>query len=315
MYIILLSVIISSCYQKNRYTEINLKNPIVTHSELIPSASGIEMADGRIYIVGDDSPWLYELGDKLNILNKSQLSNIDSIVNRRVPGNIKADFECIGKLSEKELLVLSSGSLKDRRDTAYLISLPDMEIKSRKNTRAIFERIKTIAKLPKENEINIEGLAITKTDIYMFHRGNVSQNIIIKVNKDHFTNWFIVGNEIPEIEIYKYDLPEYDGIASGFSGACISPDGEGILFTASMEDTSSETADGEILGSYIGYININELQEGKYIYSLLEKDNKPFQTKLEGICYYNIDGKTQIITVVDNDNGTSDIVKLQLLLE
>ena len=110
-----------------------------------------------------------------------------------------------------------------------------------------------------------------------------------------------------------FDLPVYENVPSGFSGACYYHDG--IIFTASMEDTSSEISDGEILGSYVGYIPLSDITQGKYISTLLTRNNKALSKKLEGVYAYEFRGKKQLITVIDNDDGTSDIITMEFSIK
>jgi len=93
------------------------------------------------------------------------------------------------------------------------------------------------------------------------------------------------------------------------------PDQSGLLFTASLEDTESELYDGAILGSFIGYIPLDRLQEGVSYSELLIENINPVTTKLESIVIKSKTGnKLAILTVSDNDDGSSDIFEMNVSL-
>lgn len=102
------------------------------------------------------------------------------------------------------------------------------------------------------------------------------------------------------------------------------PDKSGLIFTASMEDTNDEINDGKVLGSFIGTIPFSGLSDGKYTAALVKKNNQVLEKKIEGVAVKlisikselsDIAEKMQIITVCDNDNGTSDIITFDMYLK
>lgn len=319
--LIALAIITFSCCNTNDY-QISLSNVEVTHVNNISSASGIEFYNNNFYVIGDDNPWLYTLNQDLEIIDQKKISSIDTMVKGRIPKGLKADFECIGidKFGESiNLVIISSGSVNDSRDTAYIIDITNPDKRSSKNLRPLFENIKISAKLPLDNEINIEGITFYENHVYLFHRGNVSENFVAKISSTEFKNYFLQNSEIPDIEIYWFDLPVHNNIPSGFSGACIHPNKSGIIFTASMEDTKSEVDDGEVSGSYIGYIPISTIKKGNYSATLLTVEDKPLAKKIESVCVIQNDNKSiekknqlELVCVCDNDDGTSDIIKLMM---
>lgn len=290
------------------------------HLSDLPSASGIEYTNGITYLVGDDMRWLVSMDNDWKVTNKLALSSIDTLENNRTPWNVKADFESIScfKYDDRDyLLVLSSGSMVDTRDTAHLVQFADSMAFFKKNIRPLYEEIKSLAGIPDKNEINIEGLAISNTSAYLFHRGNVYENFIAEIQLDALMNYLLSGNDtVPAIKIHTIHLPTYNEIPSGLSGASILPDQSAILYTASLEDTDSELYDGEILGSFIGYIPLDKLQEGKSYASLLkDKNDLPINKKLESIVIKSkINNKLVVLSVSDNDDGSSDIFEMNIYL-
>jgi len=309
------SLLIISC---NTTTDPHLNLNILEHVyyENLSSASGVSVENGTIFLTGDDIPWLVELDNDLKVRKRIRLSGIDSIVNGRTPSTIKADYECMETFEDDGLiktLVLSSGSKVNSRDTAVLFTHGDSSNILKRNIRPIFEKIKTKAEMGDE-EINIEGLAIAGVKAYLFHRGNISGNFIAEMNKNDFLHYLQTGHYHDlSINIHRFDLPKLNGVPSGFSGACYLQNNHSLLFTASMEDTKSVTADGEVSGSYIGSIPIKSIEKAIYHSTLLKKEGKILAKKLEGICIKKAQGnEMDAITVCDNDDGTSDLFLIRI---
>jgi len=313
---VFLVLLLISC-NNIREKKITLSEPEILHLENLSSASGIGVHNSVYYIVGDDTPWLYSLNSNFDVSGKTQISGIDSLYNGRTPKDQKADFECADIISDNEgvyLFILSSGSMKISRDTAHIVGIESNNYLHSKSLRPLYEKIKLKAGLPTKNEINIEGIAFSKEHVYLLHRGNVSENIIIKINRSKFIKYIKSDSPIPQFEIYAFDLPIYQEVASGFSGACVLPDNTGLIFTASMEDTKDEINDGKVLGSFIGIIPFSGIEDGNYIATLVTDNGLPVEKKLEGVCIIsNTDNNNMVlVTVCDNDDGTSDIIKIKM---
>lgn len=284
----------------------------------LSSASGVESFKGKTFIVGDDSPWLFVLDENYGIIEKVRLSSIDTLVNNRTPKALKADFEAMAKLNidEKEhLFVISSGSSEIRRDTAYLVSLEPGENIKKRNLRPLYNIIKRTAQIPEKDEINIEGLAMDQTNAYLLHRGNVSGNFIAVVGTEQLLNYVSNNsNQIPDVTVFYFELPAYNNLRSGFSGACITAYGKNILFAASLEETADVINDGKVLGSFIGLIDLAELSEGKYQAVMVKQNGDILAKKMEGISLKSYSNKKMnVLVVCDNDDGTSDLYEMDIL--
>jgi len=316
---ILILYVIAAVSCSNRGEVNRIHSKIIKHKYFphLASASGVEFINGNIYIVGDDSPFLFQLDENWNIFSKQKISGVDSIVNGRTPKKLKADFESMAlfeEAGEKQLLILSSGSKKIKRDTAFLVSLSGDEKRLKKSMRPVFNAIKKEAGLNPENKINIEGLAFSEKKAYLLHRGNVSENFIIEIEREALLAFIKSETSlVPALKVYAFDLPKDKGVAAGFSGICILPGYSGVLFTASLENTSNEIDDGTILGSYLGFISFSKMSEGKFVAELLLADGKTLQKKQEGITVKSISGNRVVaLTVCDNDDGSSDLYEIEL---
>jgi hypothetical protein len=297
----------------------NISTRLLKHKYFpqLSSASGVGFFEGKIYLVGDDLPYLFQLDENWNIINKQKISGIDSLVNGRSPKQLKADFESLAifdEAGEKQLLILSSGSKKPSRDTAFLLSLSGNGVMFKKNMRPVYHAIKQAAGMKPENKINIEGLAFSEDKVYLLHRGNISGNLIIEIERDQLIA-FIQGKTdlLPGLSVFRFKLPGNEGVSAGFSGACVLPGQPGLLFTASLEKTNNEIDDGAVLGSYLGFVPFATMKEGKFISKLITEKGNPLQKKQEGITVQSINGnKITVLTVCDNDNGSSDLFEIEL---
>lgn len=316
----LIALLIFATISCSNRSEINTISTKILNHKYFPhlaSASGVEYIDGTIYLVGDDLPYLFQLDESLNIIGKQKIAGIDSIVNGRTPKNIKSDFESMALLEEageKQLLILSSGSTKIKRDTAFLVSLTKNGRVFKKNMRPIFDAIIQEAGLKPENKINIEGQAFSQDKAYWLHRGNVSENFIIEIDRNHLIAFVKSETDlVPTLKVYPFDLPGDKEVAAGFSGACVLPPHSGLLFTASLENTTNEIDDGEILGSYLGFVSFAKMKEGKIVAELITESGKTLQKKQEGVAIKSINGnKVILFTVCDNDDGSSDLYEIEL---
>ena len=285
----------------------------------LPSASGVEYINGNIYVIGDDSPFLYKLDSTFSIIDKTLITGNNSMINGRVPKAIKSDFESVAVFTDGKnsyLLVLSSGSKTTTRDTIHLFSFLENRVIKSKNIRPLYDKIRTKAGFAEEDEINFEALAINNSKVFMLQRGNNNENLIIAFARKDFMKYLKKKNaKVPEFSINRFNLPELKNTIAGFSGACILPYNNGLLFTASLEATMNAYDDGEIFGSYVGIIKFDDFEKGLSKTELIISNGKALKTKLEGICIKSsADNKTTVITVSDNDDGTSWIYEMDFFI-
>lgn len=279
----------------------------------VPSASGVYYSNGSIWLVGDDAIDLFRLDEDLQIQDQYQISALSNKKEGRVIKSIKADFESMD-FFDSLILMLGSGSKRDSRDTAVLFHVNTKKLIKRANFRSLYNRLMEIGDIDTAVSINIEGLASDNEYFYLLHRGNIDgNNNVYRILKSELLN-YMNSQEIPHVDCFKYQLPKIDDYLSGFSGACVSPDGKYLLFTTSVEATTDVYHDGEVLGSFIGYIPL----EGKK--SMTELKAWPLRhkgsllkTKLEALSVIHQDEeKFELICVSDNDNGESGLYYIHL---
>lgn len=309
IFLLFLFLILFSCTtQKERAIEIESFRNLTE----IPSASGVQFIDNEIWMVGDDSPFLYQFDSNLKLLNKYKISSIENKMGKRVDKFEKADYESIAGIGDS-LFILGSGSVEGSRDTMVIFNMKQEKVISKYNVRKLYSEFLGISVFDTTKPINIEGLVVSNHSIYFLNRGNVfGNNDIYQSSILGFYNYLKKDTSI-NLSYQRYSLPEINQFTSGFSGVCTTQDGQYLYFTSSVEATNDAYSDGEVLGSFIGRIHL----ENKEIQTWPLIENDQFvKTKLESISI--IENNTEFIRFVctsDNDDGTSGVYYLKLNLK
>lgn len=280
----------------------------------IPSTSGLEWNNGKIYAISDDSPWVFELDKDWKLKNRLTLKDYP-MENGRVPKKLKPDYEALA-VDGRNLIVLGSGSKSPLRDYGYIVNLDTKGVKEIILTN-FYQELKKLAEIEENKKINIEAVVATEEDIIIFHRGNNSKNLAFIMNKNEFYDYFYKNSEFPVVDAREFKLPIIDGFVSGFSGATYIPSKKALLITSSVEATGDAYNDGEILGSFIGYVTMDKFLidcDLKDCFKLMTKDNNKLITKLESLSVKNIttEGAINVIAASDNDTGVSEFFDLTL---
>jgi len=260
----------------------------------IGSASGLVYLDEKLYIISDNSTFLYEYSMPNQKLNKIALT---ANAQENILKNEKSDFEAITNRGN-QLIVLGSGSTEKRNE----IFMCDTKSKSinRRDFTENYNQIKSQLEI-KDDELNIEGLIATDKTIYFFQRGNglTSKNGIIYADDS-------VGT--PHFKFNIFNLPKINNVECSFTDAVLVD--ETIYFLACAEDTNSTYLDGEVLGSCIGSIDLKTMQ-------LLQTKQITDSHKFEGLTLYKKTA-TEIEFLLCEDNDTelleSKIYSLKLNL-
>ena len=248
----------------------------------IGSASGILYHNDLLYVISDNSTYLYEYNIPNEKLNKIPLVDYPQ---ENIPKKNKPDFESISFL-ENKLYILGSGSTENRNKVVrYKLT---SKKHSEKDFSIIFQDIKTQLEI-KDEELNIEGLIQQNNIMYLFQRGNGinSKNGIIYSNED-------IENRV--FKFVPFDLPKINNVSSTFTDAIL------------IEDTTSTYDDGEVLGSIIGTIDLKTMK----LKSSIQISNKH---KFEGLTLYK---KTathiELLLCEDNDSEVLETTIYKLVI-
>lgn len=303
---------------------------ILKHETLsnIPSGSGIELVNGIIYIIGDDSEILFGLNHELRVIHQVELFKAPEKKDGRIPKPLKTDFESMVSFDINgypHLFVAGSGSVLPQRGMGYLVKLPTSYNKKHlvweKDLNSLYRLITSHPDF-ESPELNIEASFVAKDHFYFINRAGQQ---LIRYPLPEMIE-FLQGHteSTPFPEIFLLEIPTLNGLTFACSGACYFNDT--VYITASCEDTDNAYDDGEILGSAIGTFSIDALPERgrdkitsntikvENMTPVLGNDGKSLISKWESICIYeqDKDGTLATLAVADPDNGTSELFLLEI---
>ena len=260
----------------------------------IGSASGLVYKDNSLFIVSDNSTFLYKYN-----MQEQELTKIPIAENpqENIAKKDKFDFESIA-LKGNKLHILGSGSTS-KREKRITYNLETEKIVE-KDLTTLYKKLKETASIS-DDELNIEGALFNTDKWYLFQRGNGanSKNGIFILN-DNFKD----NNDIEFIQI---QLPKIKHIETSFTDTILVEDK--IYFLATAEDTTSTYDDGEILGSIIGRIDCKTFE----IDFTLQLSNSH---KFEGLTLYkNTESQIEFLLCQDNDTEVLETEIFRIVLK
>lgn len=278
----------------------------------VPSASGIVKFKSGFYVIGDDAPYLFHIDKNFNLLSKALIYSSEKLQESTIPKIHKPDFEAMEMISETEILVFGSGSKSPERDVCIWVKLGNEISYKQYDISLFYNHIKNM-ELMKGYELDIEGLAFNGELLYLFNRG---RNILFSFSYKAFINYCKTGTDFPIPKTKLFTLPKINGLEAGFSGATIFKNQDCFIFTAAVEDAPNTYDDGDILGSFIGVIKLNdgEIADDFLIQPI---PNPGFPLKVESVIVDKVISKTQtdLVLVTDNDGAPSEVLRLRMTLE
>jgi hypothetical protein len=280
----------------------------------IPSASGIEIIGEFIYIISDDSSFLFVLDNAFKICRRISLFDYVTGADGKIPKLEKHDLESLTAVStgrKKYLLAIGSGSFEKKRDAAFLIDLKNFEVR-KINFSPFFNQLRKWLRKNNGGELNIEGSVFSNGMLHLFQRGNVvGKNVVFSVSWKQFQE---AQDDVP-FKVHEFDLPLLSKVRAGFSGACLISGSKQILFTASVERTANVIDDGTIAGSFAGVISLDHSDE-KILISTIIRHGKIYRRKVESIAVVKKISEKEFLcmAVCDQDAAHSELLELKISL-
>lgn len=278
----------------------------------IPSASGIAEVGDSLYVIGDNSAWLYQLNKHYEVTDKIVL--LEGIIDSILPKASKPDFEAMTTIQndgEVELLIFGSGSKSPERDVIARVRLKDSIQTNVYDATAFYDALRSSTHLDAKS-INIEAAATIGNALYLFNR---EHNLLLEYSIKDVLGFLQGFNDLPTYNLYRINLPQLHGLNAKFSGASDVPGTKQLVFTASVEDTPNTYDDGEVIGSYIGIIDIEDLKDGyQPICHLITDKLKPIAIKVESveILETTSPNELKLVFVTDSDGGESELLVAKL---
>lgn len=248
----------------------------------IGSASGLVFNHGNLYLISDNSTYLYEYQMDSTQLNKIQLTEnaTDNIAKK-----LKPDFEAIAH-NDSYYFLFGSGSTENRNKMIQMDAKTKEVIKTF-DLSFLYESMRSFAEM-EGDDFNLEGAIYDDGTWYFFNRGNGKnkRNVVFTVTGENLEDDY-------RILINEYKLPKIKGVRASFTDAIIVDDS--IYFLATAENTESTYNDGEVVGSLIGRIDSNTMK--------IEFTKKITDTnKFEGLTFFKKTRSTiEFLLCEDND--------------
>jgi hypothetical protein len=220
---------------------------ILFHIIGIGSASGLLYKDNTLFIIGDNSGFLYEYNLQNQQLNPHAI--IDNPT-ENITKKLKPDFEALTNFKDT-VYIFGSGSTENRNKMIEF-DLKTKTVLQKNNMTDLYAVMQSFGGI-KPEDFNLEGAIFDGENWYLFNRGNgiSNKNTIFTIHAKK------LGEEFALI-VTDYKLPKIKGIRSSFTDAIIVEDK--IYFLATAENTNSTYEDGEILGSCIGCIDLKTMK-------------------------------------------------------
>ncbi len=255
----------------------------------IGGASGIILENDRLVLISDDSYVLYIYSLEEQSLQKINLHPGDSL-KENMQKSEKPDFEAIARDGDF-YFVFGSGSAENRFDMVEIDSR-NLTVTGHYSLESLYGEMLKVAAMDNE-DFNIEGVVFEKENALFFNRGNGpgQQNGVFKV-----FNWR--NREARSIEFFPVQLPQISGKSPSFTDATLVDND--IYFLSTAEDTISTYDDGEVLGSAIGRLSLDD-------FSLLDFQQITDSYKLEGISFFSRSlGRTSFLLCEDPDDDSRE---------
>ncbi|GAB3635298.1 hypothetical protein GCM10027422_08880 [Hymenobacter arcticus] len=282
----------------------------------LPSASGVEIIGPMAYLVSDDAPFLYQLdAATLAPMGQVQLFETSDFGTGRIPKTAKPDLESMAAVVSPTgaagLLLCGSGS-RPNRETGYFVGLPAAGAPASAEPRfvqhldlsGLYAQLR--AQLPAGATLNIEATAATATELLLLQRtvgGGPALLFVLPLDAT-LAHLFEPRWPAPEpTRVLSFALPALDGHVAGFSGATYVA---GLLLvTASVEATADAVADGAVLGSFVGVVDL-ATQTATFA-RLTWADGRAYLGKVEGLAVRRTHGPgwLELLLVTDDDLGGS----------
>jgi hypothetical protein len=219
----------------------------------ISAASGLVCAAGRAWVVADDDQ---HLASFVHI-------SAPGALHRLLPGDLplakadrkqrKADFETLlWWPATQHLIALGSGSAAGR-NMGVMLGVNALHAPRHFSLAPIYEPL-----AQRLGSINIEGGVVLNDRLLLLNRGHAhgAPNAVASYRISDFEALLAgCGHAITPIALTEMSLGTLDGATWGFTDACALPDGSGWLFCAAAEASQDSVADGDVLGTALGWVD------------------------------------------------------------
>jgi hypothetical protein len=255
----------------------------------VPSCSGLQLIDKKLYLIGDNYNALYSL----DISKNQGIEHPIKALTERPRIEIKAekkDLEVLLRI-DGNLLALGSGS-RPLRQNGYLFEIKNPNKNKEIDLSQIYKTFLDVYRLSAE-DLNIEGGFMVGEILFLFNRGNgpKAQNGVFTISCNlSFTEFKLLSFNL-------ISLPKIDNIQATITDACYH--NSRVYITAACEDTIDPYVDGVNKGSYWAELDPNTWNTSR----IIKIDDT---LKVEGLTYVGASHEDMFFWIcVDNDDESS----------
>lgn len=272
----------------------------------VPSASACEQIGNSIFVVGDDSPYLYRFDLSFRNVDSMLIYPAKYSGVNRINKEKKHDYESMTSVKwngQEALFILGSGSKKSRqKGLIYLVNGNKIiHLDLRRFYSALSARMGI-----DQSELNCEGMALHNDQFIL---ANKPTNSLISISWKQFISFVSKKSPSFDVRVYKLNLPSRNQHVLQLTGLDFSSDGH-LYFTAYSNNGAKP---GQIYPkprAIIGKVNLSNLEHvNKPNYTEL---NPSLVLKIEGISILKTtEGKNDFILVSDGENEISNLFHCQ----
>ncbi|UOQ96256.1 hypothetical protein MUN81_13465 [Hymenobacter sp. 5317J-9] len=284
----------------------------------LPSASGVEIIGPTAYVIGDDPAALHCL-DAATLAPTARRQLFDGPANGpfRIPKPEKPDLECMAAVCWADgrpgLLLLGSGSRPNRARGWFVPTDTASAVPEPLDLTPLYALLAPL--LPAGAVFNLEAAAASDTELLLFQRtvGRADAALLFRLPLEATVAFLGGAATVPIVKVLPFELPAIAGCPAGFSGATFVD--ELLFVTASVENTTDAVLDGDVLGSFIGLVNLDTQRAA---FALLAwHDGRAYRGKVEGLAVRRVVGARhwELLLVTDDDAGGSTAVVAEISLE
>ena len=164
-------VIFSLSCDRTQSKNVEVKVDRTLETALISSGSGLGAINDTVFIVGDDAEYIARFSVEDSSFRRMRLYPNAPL--NRIDRSIKHDLEsCVvwPVANNNFLVAFGSGGVSSFRDTLFAIHVNDTAQHFKRSLLSLYHAIKKKCGL-EDNELNIEGAALTTDQLYLFNRG------------------------------------------------------------------------------------------------------------------------------------------------